>query len=71
MVSNQVMASESITQLVEANESFMDFIEDSIKLLLRSEKTFLICSKKDIPSIVVQIDDEGIWIAFLSELQVS
>ena len=69
MDSKKVMTSESIAELLEDNKSFKDFIKDSIKLLLNSNKTFLICSKKDIPSIVVQIDEEGISVAFLSELQ--
>lgn len=68
MVSTPLMASESIVQQLEDNRSFMDFIEDSIELLLRSQKSFLICSKKDIPPIVVQIDEGDILIAFLSEL---
>ena len=69
MDSKKLMASELLAQLLEDNTSFMDFIEDSIKQLLRSKKPFLICSSKDVPSIVVQIDEVGIWIAFLSELQ--
>ena len=69
MVGNQVMASESIADLLEDNTSFMDFIEDSIKLLIRSEKPYLICARKDIPPIVVQVDKGGISVAFLSELQ--
>jgi len=66
---NQIMTSELIAQLVEDDTSFMDFIEDSIELLLKSERSYIICSKKDLPSIVVQLDEEGISVAFLSELQ--
>lgn len=67
--SSQVMASESINQLAEVNISFIDFIEESIKLLLHSERPFLICSRKNIPPIMVQIDKGSILVAFLSELQ--
>lgn len=67
--SSQVMASESIAQLAEVNISFIDFIEDSIKLLLRSERPFLICSRKNVPPIVIQIDKGSILVAFLNELQ--
>ena len=66
--SSQVMTSESIAHLAEVNKSFIDFIEDSIKLLLSSDRPFLICSRKNVPPIVVQIDKGSIWVAFLSEL---
>ena len=69
MVSNQVMASKSIAELLKDNTSILDFIEDSIKLLLSSERPFLICSKEGIPPILFKKDEDGIWIAFLSELQ--
>ena len=68
-VSSQVMTSESIAQLAEENKSFIDFIEDSIKLLLSSNRPFLICSRKNVPPIVVQIDEGSILVAFLNELQ--
>ena len=69
MADSQLITSESIAQLLEDNISFMDFIEDSIRLLLRSEKPFLILSRKGVSPIVVQIDEGGIWVAFLSELE--
>ena len=69
MESKIVMTSKLIAQMLEDNISFMDYITDSIKLLLESEGPYLICSKKDMPSIVVQLDEEGVSVAFLSELQ--
>ncbi len=68
MVNSQLIASEPIAQLLKDNISFMDFVEDSIRLLLRSEKPFLILSRKGVSPIVVQIDEGGICVAFLSEL---
>ena len=68
MVSNQVMISKSVKNLLEDNIAFMDFIKDTIELLLRSERPFIICSKEGIPPILFKKDKNGIWIAFLSEL---
>jgi hypothetical protein len=69
VVSSQLMATEPIAELLDDDTSFMYFIEDSIKLLLRSNRPFLICSKKDVPPIVIQIHEGRILVALLSELQ--
>lgn len=69
MVSSQVMASESITQLLEDDISFMDFIRDTMELFRRSERPFIICSNNGISPMLFKKDNNGIWIAFLSELQ--
>jgi len=68
MVGSRVMVSRSIAELLEDDISLLDFIEDSIKLLLRSKRPFLICTKYNLPPLVVQIDKDGISIAFLIEL---
>ncbi len=69
MSGNRVIASESVNKLSEDNMAFMDFIDDTIGLLLRSERSFIICSKEGIPPILVKKDDDSIWVALLSEIQ--
>jgi len=69
MPSGKVMTSSYVTQLMSENEAFVNFIQDSIMLFLSLEKPFLVCAREDVPSICVQRDEDGIWIALLSELE--
>lgn len=69
MPSGKVMTSSYVTQLMSENEAFVNFIQDSIMLFLSLEKPFLVCAREDVPSIYVQRDEDGIWIALLSELE--
>ena len=68
MVINQLIASQTVHELLADSTTFMDFIGDSISVLLRSERQFLICSKEKIPPMLFRKDDDGIRVAFLSEL---
>jgi len=70
MPNGKVMTSGNITQLMSENEAFVNFIQDSIMLFLSLEKPFLVCSRKGVPPICVQRDEDGVWIALLSELEV-
>lgn len=66
--SNQVMASDMVNELAEDNAAFMDFVENTIEMLRRSERSFIICSKEGIPPILFKKDKDGIWVVLLSEL---
>jgi len=70
MPNGKVMTSGSVTQLMSENEAFVDFIQDSIVLFLSLEKPFLVCSREGVPPICVQRDEDGVWVALLSELEV-
>jgi len=63
------MASNMVNEFAEDNVAFIDFVEDAIEMLLRSEKSFIICSKEGIPPTLFKKDEDGIWVALLSELQ--
>jgi len=69
MASNWVIASESIRKLSEDNKDFKSFVETAIELLIRFERTFIICSKQYIPPILLRKDDGLICVALLSEVQ--
>jgi len=67
MLAGNVMTSRSVTELLGENEAFVDFIRDSIGLLLSFEKPFLVCQRERLPPICLQGDEDGIWVALLSE----
>jgi len=67
MLAGNVMTSRSVTELLGENEAFVDFIRDSIGLLLSFEKPFLVCQRERLPPICLQRDEDGIWVALLSE----
>ena len=69
MPNGKVMTSGNVTQLMGENEAFVDFIQDSIMLFLSFERPFLVCSREGVPPICVQRDEDGVWIALLSELE--
>jgi hypothetical protein len=69
MPNGKVMTSRYVTQLMGENEAFVDFIQDSIMLFLSLEKPFLVYAREGVPPICVQRDEDGIWIALLSELE--
>jgi len=69
MPDGKVMTSRDVTQLMSENEAFVNFIQDSIMLFLSLEKPFLVCAREGVPPICVQRDEDGIWIALLSELE--
>lgn len=69
MPSGKVMTSRYVTQLMGENEAFVDFIQDSIMLFLSLDRPFLVCSREGVPPICVQRDEDGIWIALLSEFE--
>lgn len=69
MPNGKVRTSRYVTQLMGENEAFVNFIQDSIMLFLSFEKPFLVCSREGVPSICVQRDEDGVWIALLSELE--
>jgi hypothetical protein len=67
MLAGNVMTSRSVTELLGENEAFVDFIQDSIRLLLSFEKPLLVCQKEGLPPICLHRDEDGIWVALLSE----
>jgi hypothetical protein len=67
MLASNVMTSRSVTELLGENEAFVDFIQDSIRLLLSFEKLLLVCQKEGLPPICLHRDEDGIWVALLSE----
>jgi hypothetical protein len=67
MLAGNVMTSRSVTELLGENEAFVDFIQNSIGLLLSFEKPFLVCQKEGLPPIWLHRDEDGIWVALLSE----
>jgi len=67
MPAGTVMTSRSVTELLGENEAFVDFMQDSIRLLLSFEKPFLVCQKEGLPPICLHRDEDGIWVALLSE----
>jgi hypothetical protein len=67
MLGGTVMTSRSVTELLGENESFVDFLQDSIRLLLSFEKPFLVCQREGLPLICLHRDEDGIWVALLSE----
>ncbi len=67
MLAGNVMTSRSVTELLGENEAFVDFIQDSIRLLLSFERPFLVCQKEGLPPICLHRDEDGIWVALLSE----
>jgi hypothetical protein len=46
MLDGNVTTSRSVTELLGENEAFVDFIEDSIRLVLSFEKPFLVCQRE-------------------------
>ena len=69
MPNGKVMTSRYVTQLMSENEAFVNFIQDSIRLFLSLEKPFLVYAREGVSPICVQRDEDGIWIALLSELE--
>lgn len=69
MPNGKVMTSRYVTQLMGENEAFVNFIQDSIRLFLSLEKPFLVYAREGVPPICFQRDEDGIWIALLSELE--
>jgi len=67
MLAGNVMTSRSVTELLGENEAFVDFIQDSIGLLLSFEKPFLVCQREGLPPICLHRDEDGIWVALLRE----
>lgn len=67
MLASNVMTSRSVTELLGENEAFVDFIQDSIGLLLSFEKPFLVCQREGLPPICLHRDEDGIWVALLRE----
>lgn len=63
-----MMSSEPLNGYVEGDPEFLDFVEKNIEILLREDRSFIVCSREDIPPILIKKDENGIWIAFLSEL---
>ena len=62
------MFSESVNRSIEGDKEFLDFVEENLEILLREGRSFVVCSREDIPPILINKDENGIWIAFLSEL---
>lgn len=62
------MVSEFVNRTIDDNIAFLEFIEENVDLLLRSERSFIICSKEGIPPMLLKKDEDGIWVALLSEL---
>ena len=48
-------------------DEILDFIENGVKLLLRSARPFLVLAGEDFSPVMFRIDKGDIWIAFLSE----
>ena len=62
------MSGESVNRSIEGDKEFLDFVEENIETLLREGRSFIVCSREDIPPVLIKKDENGIWIAFLSEL---
>lgn len=62
------MAGNIVNQFAENTIAFKDFIEDSIEMLLTSDRPFIICSSEAVPPTLFKKDEDGIWVAFISEL---
>jgi len=62
------MVSEFVNRTIDDNITFQEFIEENIKLLLRSGRSFIICSRTDIPPVLLKKDEDGIWVTFINEL---
>ena len=48
-------------------DEILDFIENGVKLLLRSSRPFLILAAEDFSPVVFRVDKGAIWIALLNE----
>ena len=66
---NRKLASYMVKELAKDNIAFKHFVEDNIEMLLRSDRSFIICSKEGIPQTMFKKDEGGIWVALISELQ--
>jgi len=64
-----VMTSKSVDDLMGKDKAFMDFIQDGITLFLRFERSFLVCQRQGLPPIYLHRDEDGVWIALLSEFE--
>ena len=64
-----VMTSKSVNDLTGKDKAFMDFIQDSITLLLRFENSFLVCQRQGLPPICLLRCEDGVWIALMSEFE--
>lgn len=62
------MCNEFVNGSIEGDKEFLDFVEENIEILLREGRSFIVCSRGDIPPTLIKKDENGIWIAFLSEL---
>lgn len=63
-----MMPSEPVNRSIEGDIGFLGFVEKNMEILLREERAFIVCSREDIPPLLIKKDENDIWIAFLSEL---
>jgi len=68
MDNNRVMTSDSVNGLLEDNEAYSSFLEESIELFRKMDRPFLICSRESIPATIFTKDEKGIWVALVSEI---